>query len=344
MGFKIGNDISNVNSFHIFNGNIQLISEKKIILNNEVVEENSDCLGVFIFDNYFAFSNYDDYKTKIIDINSKSVKYIGIENIQPQKVNKKYVAYCYDTNFNSELILFNENFYAEKINGFTNKVIHFCHNSIVFFIEENKILAYILTPVQLLWKFNISQFGTFFELGQGNREIEIYKILGVYNNDLILILNDSTILKINIETGELNKHFELKLFSETENEITAQYNFIQLENNKLIYYRFGQYAEYDLEVDKVTYQFDIKEKLHKENLHDNIYSFIKEDDLLYFYISGFGSFSLPTVAILNIKTKEIIWKNVLDNPNVLYKDFQKDNSNLYLLDSQNTLHIFEKTS
>ncbi|OWP74057.1 hypothetical protein BWG23_15135, partial [Flavobacterium oreochromis] len=75
-----------------------------------------------------------------------------------------------------------------------------------------------------------------------------------------------------------------------------------------------------------------------------IYSFIKEDDLLYFYISGFGSFSLPTVAILNIKTKEIIWKNVLNNPNVFYKDFQKNSSNLYLLDSENVLHIFEKTT
>ena len=132
------------------------------------------------------------------------------------------------------------------------------------------------------------------------------------------------------------------LFSETENEVIAQYNFIQLQDDKLIYYRYGQYAEYDLILNKMTYEFDIKENLEQEKLHDNIDSYIKEDDLLYFYISGFGSFSLPSIVVLNIRTNEILWKHSLNNPDVYYRDFQKSENALYLLDSGNTLHIFEK--
>ncbi|OWP74125.1 hypothetical protein, partial [Flavobacterium oreochromis] len=228
---------------------------------------------------------------------------------------------------NNEFLL---NIKFEKFNN-ENTIL----KSDYFLLNQNKdIICFDIINPKEKWSFSISKIV----------DSEVYKILGIFNNNLLLSLTNSTILKINIETGELNEHFSLKLFSNTESELIAQYNFIQLEDDKLIYYRFGQYAEYDLSLDKVTYEFDIKEKLQKENLHDNIFSFIKEDNLLYFYISGFGSFSLPTVAILDIKTQEIIWKNVLNNPNVFYKDFQKNSSNLYLLDSENVLHIFEKTT
>ncbi|CAM3289816.1 hypothetical protein [Empedobacter stercoris] len=204
-----------------------------------------------------------------------------------------------------------------------------------FLLNKNRdIVCFNLKNEKENWIFHISQMS--------QQETEAYKILGVFENDLLVILDDSSILRIDIETGEIKKRFNMILFSNTENEIIAQYNFIQFIDDKLIYYRCGQYAEYDIELNKITYEFDIKEALEKEKLNDNTHSYIKEDDFLYFYISGFGSFSLPSIVILNIRTKEIVWKHILDNPDVFYKDFQKSDTALYLLDSANTLHIFEK--
>lgn len=204
-----------------------------------------------------------------------------------------------------------------------------------FLLNKNRdIVCLNLKNEKENWIFHISQMS--------QQETEVYKILGIFENELIVILNDSSILRIDIETGELKERFQMTLFSISENKIVAQYNFIQFHEDRLIYYRFGQYAEYDLKLNKITYEFDIKEALEKEKLQDNVHSYIKEGNLLYFYISGFGSFSLPFIVVLDINTKEIVWKHILDNPNVFYKDFQKSETALYLLDSENTLHIFEK--
>lgn len=180
---------------------------------------------------------------------------------------------------------------------------------------------------RLLWQYSV---------------LNNYYLLGVFEDDLLVVLNDSNILRTDIQTGELKEQFKMILFFNTENEIIAQYDFIQFQEDRLIYYRFGQYAEYDLKLNKITYEFDIKKVLEKEKLQDNVHSYIKEGDLLYFYVSGFGSFSLPSIVVLDIRTKEIVWKHILDNPDVFYKDFQKSEMALYLLDSGNTLHIFEK--
>lgn len=203
-----------------------------------------------------------------------------------------------------------------------------------FLLNKNRdIVCFNLKNEKENWIFHTSHMS--------QQETEAYKILGVFESDVLVILDDSSIIRIDIETGELKKQFKMILCSNTENEVIAKYNFIQFQEDRLIYYRFGQYAEYDLKVNKITYEFDIKEALEKDKLQDNLSSYIKEDNLLYFYISGFGSFSLPTIVVLDIKTKEIVWKNICDNPGVYYKDFQKNETALYLLDSGNTLYIFE---
>ncbi|MFK7115653.1 hypothetical protein V3468_14620 [Flavobacterium oreochromis] len=304
-----------------------------IIFNDLIVENFIQQIEITIFNNRIYINDWEG--NYFVYDQEKNLVEKGI-NQAFFNVNDSYIGrqYLKNDNIYESLIDKNNEFLLNiKFEKFNNE--NTILKSDYFLLNQNKdIICFDIINPKEKWSFSISKIV----------DSEVYKILGIFNNNLLLSLTNSTILKINIETGELNEHFSLKLFSNTESELIAQYNFIQLEDDKLIYYRFGQYAEYDLSLDKVTYEFDIKEKLQKENLHDNIFSFIKEDNLLYFYISGFGSFSLPTVAILDIKTQEIIWKNVLNNPNVFYKDFQKNSSNLYLLDSENVLHIFEKTT
>ncbi len=125
-----------------------------------------------------------------------------------------------------------------------------------FLLDRNKdIICFDLKEEKEKWSF---RFSNKFQKG-----MELYTFLGVFKKDLLVVLDDSSILRIDIETGELKCQFNMKLFSHTDKEVIAQCNFVQFQDEKLIYYRYGQYAEYDLVLNKITYEFDIKEKLEK---------------------------------------------------------------------------------
>ncbi|PWN59006.1 hypothetical protein [Chryseobacterium viscerum] len=342
MKFIRSRNIEKVNSYSVSFNKLQYISNNSLYLEDKLLTDNTDCLGIFLNKNLLIYSNYTDYKTYVFNIETDVIKNIGQMNVQNLVYNNYYLGYQYDDNFNSTIVLLNNNFEVKQDIDFKNIIIEFIHDKIgIQNYNREKLVAYLLPSNKILWQIDISQLNHTHKK-QDKNVIEAYKILGVFENDLLVILDDSSILRIDIETGEIKKRFNMVLFSDTENEVIAQYNFIQFQDDKLIYYRYGQYAEYDLESNKIIYQFDIKEDLEKEKLHDNIHSYIKEDDLLYFYISGFGSFSFPSIVVLNTRTREIVWKHIWDNQDVFYKDFQKSETALYLLDSGNTLHIFEK--
>ncbi|EZH75900.1 hypothetical protein ATO12_03660 [Aquimarina atlantica] len=215
--------------------------------------------------------------------------------------------------------------------------------NLIFGKVNNKIIKYSIDGGDL-WQFDLQQLGTFFKIGRGNTKIEVFKFLGVFENDLLVLLNDSSILRLDIKTGGLVNRFCLTLFKNTSKELKAIYSNIQLYGDILVYFRSGKYAEYCLKDDIIKKEFDIENQLKNKKLHDNAPGYIKENNLLYYFVTGFGSFSLPSLVVFDLVAKEIIWKDVHNNPNVSYKDFRKNKNNLFVLDSDNTLHIFEKES
>ncbi|PWN59007.1 hypothetical protein [Chryseobacterium viscerum] len=331
--YRFSKAINSITKFYL--GNEGIVYQKidgNLLLHDLILGNFIQQIEITLFNNVYIndwegnFSVYDN-KGNLVEqgINQAffyvSKDYVGKQYIENNNIYESLI------DKNNQLI-FRVGF--EKFNS--ENVLSKNH---YFLLNKNKnIVCLNFKNEKEKWIFHISH--------KSQQGIEVYKFLGVFEKDLLVVLDDSSILRIDIETGEIKDNFKMVLFSNTENEITAQYNFIQFQNGTLIYYRFGQYAEYDLKLNKIIYEFDIKEKLEKEKLHDNIHSYIIEGDLLYFYISGFGSFSFPSIVVLNIKTKEIVWKHSLDNSDVYYKDFQKSETALYLLDSGNTLHIFEK--
>ncbi len=307
-----------------FDGNLLF---NDLILGNFIQQIEITLFGrIYINDWEGNFSIYDN-KGDLIEkgINQAffyvSKDYIGNQYIRNNTIHE----FLIDKN---NQIIFNSVFNKYSSRNAISKNNYFLLNN------SKNIVCFNLKEGKEKWVF---QFSNKFE-----QNIGFYGFLGVFEENLLVVLDDSSIIRIDINTGKINEQFKIKLFSETSKEITAQYNFIQFQNYKLIYYRYGQYAEYDLRLNKITYEFDIKEEMELNKLNDNIQSFIVEGELLYFYISGFGGFSLPSVVILNVRTKKIVWKHILDNHDIYYRDFQKSDTALYLLDSGNGLNIFKK--
>lgn len=90
-------------------------------------------------------------------------------------------------------------------------------------------------------------------------------------------------------------------------------------------------------------QYDLQKQYQKYGINEqNIANdFVLKDNLLYFY-----AFNQLKFGILNIKTKEIIYisEPIIPENNKItqLKDLQVSDNKVYILDSGNTLRIFEK--
>lgn len=331
--YRFSKTTNNISKF--FLDNEEFVCQKldgNLLLNDLILGNFTQQIEITVFNNIYIndwegnFSIYDAKGSLVEKGINQAFFYVSDDYIGKQYIENNNI---YESLINkTNQVIFNTEFNKYSSRNTVSKNNYFLLNN------KRDIVCFELKDGKEQWILNISN-----KFQQGTR---LYNFLGVFEDDLLVVLDDSSILRIDIQTGELKERFKMFLFPETENKIVAQYNFIQFQEDRLIYYRFGQYAEYDLKLNKITYEFDIKEALKKEKLQDNVHSYIKEGDLLYFYVSGFGSFSLPSIVVLDIRTKEIVWKHILDNPDVFYKDFQKSETALYLLDSGNTLHIFEK--
>lgn len=216
-------------------------------------------------------------------------------------------------------------------------------DSYVFGKKNRAITCREIYKGNVMWKTDLSQYGTYFKIGRGEKNIELDRFLGVFENQLLVFLTDNSFLSIDVQTGKENyrKHIN-NPFSEDQLHQPLWSAYWQLHKDKLIFYRRGWYVEYDLRKERINKKFDINESLKTDKLHDNAPQWIKEGNLLYYFVTGFGSFSLPTIVILDIETQQIIWKNVYDNPDISYRDFKKNDKSLFVLDSKNTLHVFDK--
>ncbi|OWP74055.1 hypothetical protein [Flavobacterium oreochromis] len=342
MYYLLEKKIENVLSFESLYGNFIQNNKLNNLYDSEISLNNFHYINLYNFNRYIIAT--DDLNKGVI-IEGKNIIFDFNEKFRLSSFNYPYLNYYKKTNprvygifdfEKSKQLIEIEQFLGRDIfNKFiiSNSTV----NSMIFQNRE-------ITNKKILWNLDSSILGNYFKLGDGEVPVEIFKFLGILENHLIAVCTDSSLLKIDIETGKIIKRFHIELFKNSSNEHVAQYNYIKLINNRLIYFKNGCFVEYDLIEEKIIIEFDISENLKNENLIDNAPDFVLENNLLYYFISGFGSFSRPSLVILDINLQKITWSFIYENDNVTFREFKKNDRNLFALDSENVLHIFEKTS
>ncbi|WP_421498026.1 hypothetical protein [Flavobacterium columnare] len=323
---------------------VKNVSDISIILEgNEINLSNKNDINKILINDKLLYI-FDEFNNcKIYDIISGN--YINLNLCDNEKliVNQNFSKeYLY---FQKEISLVNVSIGKIRTTDNDKKILNDffpCFFSIdnVFGINENNFFCYNNNE-QFLWKIDISILGTFFKLGHGEINIEVNRFLGVHKDKVVIELNDASFLILNIETGEFINRLALK-YLDSNIEKNIIYNYTQLHNNVLVYYKDGCYMEYDLDKEVISNQFNIKDVLQTEKINDNAPNFIKEDNLLFYFVSGFGSFSNPALVVLNLLKQEVEWQFIYDNNDVMFIDIQKNDKNLFILDSERVLHIFEK--
>ncbi|WP_314811008.1 hypothetical protein [Capnocytophaga granulosa] len=205
---------------------------------------------------------------------------------------------------------------------------------------------------QFLWEFPLSSLGKWKNSWDEERDFEVYKLIGIYNNIFWVFIELGGFIGLDIKTGELKYRIPEydeaigKTICKGKNFFRSDY-LLDNEKGKIFGMAMDLFIEIDLtqEPPFVT-QYGLQEEFEKYNIkkaNDTAGSYVVQDNLLYFYLAEKLRF-----GILDINTKEIIYVSepiaVVERDDCFtqLKDLKVSENKVYILDSNHTLHIFER--
>ena len=192
----------------------------------------------------------------------------------------------------------------------------------------------------ILWQYSLDK------KSYVSAELEIIKFLGIYKNNICFVLNNG-LLVLDIYSGE-EAHFisngnflKGNAFQEDFKGFFGYDTILDISKGIIFNLNLYFYLEYDLNSNK--------------NLFDS-YSFRKEDNNNNLYLNNIGGYDDKYIytfegrdsnrfAVLDREKKEVIWSSELlqkGNEISYIIDMQISENNIYILDSNDTLRIFER--
>ena len=224
---------------------------------------------------------------------------------------------------------------------------------------KKKIACRKIDSDSILWEFPLSSLGKGKDYNTDEEfDYEVEQFVGIYNNILWVYIERGGFIGLDIQTGEL-KHRILgipkgnllgKVDSYVDNEefyIFYRAKFILDEKKGIIIGLIAdRFFEIDLNKEKITPMlYGMWDKMEKMNLkkYGVNGNTSLQGDLLYFYNDKELQF-----GVLDINTKEIIYVSEpiavveRDDSFTRLRDLKVSENKVYILDSNHTLHIFER--
>ena len=349
--FKLISKIDNVRDYVIYKGKPYYINtshefqcgKKKQMLYKTPLDP------IIVFNNKFYFSEWED-NYKIFDENLELIE--EGKNRVFYKLSEFYIAYNRD---GKKTILIDkkgnlielEYIDRSSIGAFSNEYIYtYIYKKNKIYDDVMSIRAFSIQKKEHLWEFSLASFGKWKNSWDEERYFKVYKLIGIYNNIFWAFIEIGGFIGLDIKTGELKYRIsEYHMGKESKLFFRSDY-YLDNERGKI----FGLahiFIEIDLNQDPpfVT-QYGLQEEFEKYNIkkaNDTAGSYVVQDNLLYFYL-----FDQLRFGILDINTKEIIYVSepiaVVERDDCFtqLKDLKVSENKVYILDSNHTLHIFER--
>ena len=228
-------------------------------------------------------------------------------------------------------------------------------DDLLFFEKENKIQTINFLSGQFLWEFSLASLGKWKNSWDEERDFKIRHFIGIYNGIIWAFIEIGGFIGLDIETGELKYHIpeydeaigktSTSSYDDSKGFFRSDY-LLNSEKGKILGMAMDVFIEMDLtkEPPFVT-QYGLQEEFEKYNIKgkDTSTKYAVQDNLLYFYLAEQLKF-----GILDINTKEIIYISEpiavveRDDSFTRLRDLKVSENKVYILDSNHTLHIFER--
>ncbi len=245
-------------------------------------------------------------------------------------------SFVYD--FRKKSILF---YFPIKLHSF------FINKNILYARHNKNINVYDLDHISEFWQFNVSTLSDGYNEQTTQEPLdEVYKLLGVYKNQLIVHLKSGKLIALEPNTGKLLwqiTKIDINNTTATNVEFGYSQNIFLDEEKGYVYGFTGQnLRKFDLEKKICILEWNSKDAFGKE-------FFYIRDSYLHnnqFYFSGgdIDSVGSPNyIGIFDIATKTIIWKYKmpLTRGNCI-REMQITDNNIYVLDQEHNLYVYEK--
>lgn len=314
--------------------NLLRLTEKFLIFSNEFND-----VKLFNIDK----SEIEDIKFNEKDISINNFQNFNTSNwiVYKQLNLLEVLAGIYSVD-NHNIVYYKNDFYPYTI--LDNKIFGLLNKNNIFLYNHNGLIKW---QYDLSTKYNWQQRADYIDEPDVEKQAEVIKFLGVYKNELWLVLNSGALLALNIETG-------------TESRYIKEGKMIVGESD---FENFKGYFGYDTVLDEesglifnLSRHFYLEYNLNSANSYFDSYSFkesSQEHKLNLNYVGGFDEEYIYSYegsdnncfAIFSRAKKEIIWSSEIEEVKGRFpaiRDLQYGAGKIYVLDHDNTLHIFEK--
>ena len=224
----------------------------------------------------------------------------------------------------------------ERLEEILNFKYYFFYNENIIFLDDETVSLY--SDSIIIWKKKLC-FGT------------IKKLLGIVNGRLWVTcyLKESvtkdyhTLIALDVKTGEIifsrndmdHFHSSACVLNESENTIISLS--VILDQTFLM-----ELDALNGEIKRDEQLTDLEQKGFVLGLAN---SFTLFNNQLYIVVADVKTIFGKSIAILNLKDLKVVWSSKITEGKVsLAQDPQVTDTHLYVLDTYNTLHIFEKES
>ena len=336
---KINRKINNVNKFILSDNNLYYQLDKDILKNNDIIKN----LGENFFGDFFLYENKLVIQSFYGSFTFENTLFNGYYNY----LNKNSFSFL---NTEDGFIHILDKGKDIKVNIKAN---YYDFGNVCIVSDTSSIItAYTLPEATPLWEFDLSELGSYFDtFSREEKEYEVAKFLGVWDNQLLVALREHIILSLDIQTGKIVQkwqNIEGLFYDDMTKDLIPQASSFVLYKGKLI----GALHKFYFEID-----------LSNSTIHfTDLSSTMEENGILYIYPINDNPIDFPNIYLtakmkeqpkkpqwsydclfcLDIESKEIKWKYTFEDSSLGVKIPQYSNGKLYQLDNDNTLHIFEK--
>lgn len=366
--YKLFQTKEKVKSFCIYEKQeiIRFTNKKVEISGKNIIEINSKAKNIYFFkkDKLYFLLDTDNSRLFLDQNFNKVNEFPKQASLWDELVskNKKLALYSpdfeidekYNIIYNFQIIdIINSEIYynigKQQILGFNYLI--FTGNIFSFYHKENIISNFSLMEQKYLWHFSLSSKYNYFKEAdyQGEPPVEVQaeviKFLGVYKDELWLVLN-SGLLALDIKTGKEThyiKEGKMALGEPFFEDFKGYFGYdTVLDEEKGIIFNLNLhfYIEYDLNSNKNYFDsYSFKDSSQKNGLVLNYIGGYDAENIYAYEGSKNNRF-----AIFSRDKKGIIWSGEIPEAKDKFpaiKDLQYGAGKLYVLDHHNTLHIFE---
>jgi hypothetical protein len=220
------------------------------------------------------------------------------------------------------------------------------------YLNDQIINGYNLTDFGSLWQFDVAAYAKFYDIYQESRQGLIAHIIGVHKNTFWFGLTSGKLLALDIRTGILKHEIGFNesdlpvfQFQIKQDDYIPYGEFMQLntKRDKIIGLRDKYFMYIDLKDQNPTRRYveiNRSMELHKISSIYSNYTFPSDENFIFFCDDRKGK-----IGVFDIVNLEVVWSYEIEMQKhgiSQILDMKYVDNIWYVLDRNNTLHIFER--